>query len=55
MGTNMRRHEGGTGMGRYVNPGNEGFQQILSRRYVDKTGLITLFDSTLNTAGSSLW
>ena len=37
-------------MGRYVNPGNEGFQQILSRRYVDKTGLVSLFDSTLETS-----
>lgn len=37
-------------MGRYVNPGNDGFQQILSGRYVDKTGLITLFDSTLETS-----
>ena len=37
-------------MGRYVNPGNEGFQQILSRRYVDKTGLIVLFDSALETS-----
>ncbi len=37
-------------MGRYVNPGNEGFRQILSGRYVDKTGLISLFDSTLETS-----
>jgi hypothetical protein len=36
-------------MGRYVNPGNEGFASIVADEYVDKTGLITLFDSTLNT------
>ena len=37
-------------MGRYVNPGNEGFTRILEGEYVDKTGLVSLFDSTLNTA-----
>ena len=36
-------------MGRYVNPGNEGFAKILRSRYVDKTGLISLFDTTLDT------
>jgi hypothetical protein len=36
-------------MGRYVNPGNEGFASIVADEYVDKTGLIGLFDSTLNT------
>lgn len=36
-------------MGRYVNPGNEGFTRILTTRYVDKTGLISIFDSTLST------
>lgn len=36
-------------MGRYVNPGNEGFAGIACDEYVDKTGLISLFDSTLNT------
>ena len=35
-------------MGRYVNPGNEAFARILEGEYVDKTGLIALFDSTLN-------
>ena len=35
-------------MGRYVNPGNEGFAGIVGDEYVDKTGLIGLFDSTLN-------
>ncbi len=36
-------------MGRYVNPGNEGFARIVGSEYVDKTGLVSLFDSTLNT------
>ena len=36
-------------MGRYVNPGNEGFARILGGEYVDKTGLVSLFDSTLGT------
>ena len=36
-------------MGRYVNPGNEGFARIAGNDYVDKTGLISLFDSTLDT------
>ena len=36
-------------MGRYVNPGNEGFARIVGEEYVDKTGLVSLFDSTLNT------
>ncbi len=37
-------------MGRYVNPGNEGFRQIVRSEYVDKTGLVGEFDSTLDTA-----
>ena len=37
-------------MGRYVNPGNEGFSRIVGNEYVDKTGLVSLFDSTLDTA-----
>ena len=39
-------------MGTYVNPGNEGFARVLRERYVDKTGLISQFDSTLDTASS---
>lgn len=35
-------------MGRYVNPGNDGFANIVADEYVDKTGLVALFDSTLN-------
>ena len=34
-------------MGVNFNPGNEAFAKILKDRYVDKTGLITQFDSTL--------
>ena len=36
-------------MGRYVNPGNEAFARILAGEYVDKTGLVSLFDATLGT------
>lgn len=36
-------------MGRTVNPGNEGFCEILQKRYVDKTGLIGVFGSTIGT------
>ena len=36
-------------MGRYVNPGNNGFARIVGDEYVDKTGLVSLFDSALNT------
>ena len=35
-------------MGRYVNPGNEGFATILRSEYVDKTGLVSLFDESLD-------
>ncbi len=36
-------------MGRYVNPGNEGFTQVVEDEYVDMTGLVTVFDSMLET------
>lgn len=39
-------------MGRYVNPGNEQFVKIIKKKYVDKTGLISLFDETLESAES---
>lgn len=35
-------------MGRYVNPGNEGFATIVRSEYVDKTGLVSLFDGSLD-------
>lgn len=36
-------------MGVYLNPGNSGFVEILKSPYVDKTGLISLMNSTLGT------
>ena len=35
-------------MGKYLNPGNEGFVEISSGYYVDKTGLIELVNKTIN-------
>lgn len=35
-------------MGKYLNPGNEGFVEITSGYYVDKTGLIELVNKTIN-------
>lgn len=29
-------------MGKYLNPGNAGFQSVLKGKYIDKTGLIEL-------------
>lgn len=37
-------------MGRYLNPGNKGFQKILQSEYVDKTGLIALINETIGTS-----
>ena len=34
-------------MGTYLNPGNSGFAEILKSEYVDKTGLISLINSTI--------
>ncbi len=36
-------------MGMYLNPGNEGFKNIVNGIYRDKTGLINVINSTLNT------
>lgn len=36
-------------MGTYLNPGNSGFAEILKTAYVDKTGLISLINSTIET------
>ncbi len=33
-------------MGMYLNPGNDGFQDISRRGYVDKTGMIALINDT---------
>ena len=40
-------------MGTYLNPGNSGFARALQSRYIDKTGLIGVVNSTINT-GSNL-
>ncbi len=37
-------------MGRYLNPGNRGFERILKGGYVDKTGMIDLINKTIDTA-----
>ena len=36
-------------MGIYINPGNAGFQGIRNDEYVDKSGLITLINQSINT------
>ncbi len=36
-------------MGTYLNPGNNGYREILQSEYVDKTGLIALINNTLGT------
>ena len=37
-------------MGIYINPGNSGFTKILNSEYIDKTALISLVNSTIDTA-----
>ena len=36
-------------MGYYINPGNENFRFIVNAGYVDKTGLISVINNTINT------
>ena len=36
-------------MGTYLNPGNSAFSEILNSTYVDKSNLISLINSTINT------
>lgn len=36
-------------MGRYINPGNSGFSEIVESNYVDKTLLVELINKTINT------
>ena len=43
-----RRKEGAIMHGKYVNPGNKGFERILNSEYIDKTGLISLMNNRLN-------
>ena len=35
-------------MGTYLNPGNSGFEELLSGDYVDKTGMISLVNNRIN-------
>ncbi|MBR3328420.1 MAG: AAA family ATPase [Atopobiaceae bacterium] len=37
-------------MGMYINPGNEGFAEIVAEGYVDKTGLIELVNKVISTS-----
>ena len=37
-------------MGTYLNPGNNGFEEICRGRYVDKTGMIALINDTIGTS-----
>ncbi len=39
-------------MGIYLNPGNGGFERIVSGKYIDKTGLIGVINERINTTGS---
>lgn len=39
-------------MGTYINKGNEGFRRALNSVYVDKTGMISVINETLNTERS---
>ncbi|MCD8132295.1 MAG: AAA family ATPase [Clostridiales bacterium] len=41
-------------MGKYLNPGNNGFQAIRNGLYVDKTGLIEYINSTVNISPNRL-
>jgi len=41
--------EGNLKMGTYLNPGNSGFAEKLKTDYIDKTGLIGLINSTIDT------
>lgn len=36
-------------MGMYLNPGNSGFEEIRNRRYVDKSGIISLINHVIGT------
>ena len=39
-------------MGIYLNPGNEGFRQVLNGEYIDKTGLIGVMNKKINSRNS---
>ena len=36
-------------MGKHLNPGNDGFKEVLNSHYVDKTGLIVVVNDTIGT------
>ena len=36
-------------MGTYLNPGNGGFAEVISEKYIDKTGLISVINRTIGT------
>ena len=36
-------------MGFYINPGNENFRFIVNDEYIDKSGLISVINSTIDT------
>ena len=36
-------------MGTYLNPGNIGFSKIINSEYVDKSGLISLINKSIDT------
>ena len=38
-------------MGKYLNPGNEAFREIIKGYYIDKTGLIEVVNNTINKTG----
>lgn len=38
-------------MGKYINPGNEGFTEVLSKEYVDKTMFIDLINGNIGRTG----
>lgn len=38
--------------GKYVNPGNKGFERILNSEYIDKTGIISLVNNRINSNGN---
>lgn len=37
-------------MGKHLNPGNEGFSIIINGYYVDKTGMISVVNDTIDTS-----
>lgn len=44
-----KHRKGGLFMGKYLNPGNDGFRSIRKGEYIDKTGLIDYINHTLGT------